>query len=245
MIGTEFMPTTVSLLARFAPALSLAVLLAGAMWLPTRVKDDPLAEQRMAQVRLAVEHVPTRIGAWNADTPKEIPREAQALLRPNAILNKVYVHDSSERPSVHLLLVHCRDTRDMVGHYPPICYPSSGFVPLALDGPDNESIVICGRPARVRVYGFVMRQQNGITNSMQIFSAFILPDGTVTGQIDDIYEQADRLAVSVRGVAQLQVILPADVAREDAVHAVNEVLAGMTDLFHSLGIPDDGERRGT
>ena len=235
----------VTMVSRFAPLVSLALLLAGAIMLPNRVKPDPEAELRMGQVRFAVQNVPARIGAWKADNPKEIPREAQKLLRPNAILNKVYIHDSGERPSVHLLMVHCRDTRDMVGHYPPICYPSSGFVPLALDGPDVETIVICGKPAKVRVYGFVMRQQNGISHSMQIFSAFILPDGTVTGQIDDIYEQADRLAVSVRGVAQLQVILQADVPRADAVEAVNEVLAGLRGLFHSLGIPDDGESRGT
>ena len=56
----------------------------------------------------------------------EVPPEAQELLRPNAIFSRRF-----QRPGeigVHVLVVHCSDARDMIGHYPPICYPSSGWV---------------------------------------------------------------------------------------------------------------------
>jgi len=27
------------------------------------------------------------------------------------------------------MIVHCGDVRDMIGHYPPVCYPANGWKP--------------------------------------------------------------------------------------------------------------------
>src|SRR3954466_15155977 len=54
----------------------------------------------------------------------DLPDGAIALLKPNATLFRQF---KSPRP-FQFLFIQCRDARDMGGHYPPVCYPASGWV---------------------------------------------------------------------------------------------------------------------
>ena len=94
----------------------------------------------------------------------------------------------------------------------------------------------------VRMYRFRQMQGPGRDVRIRIFNAFVLPDGTVTSDIDDINRQSERLAVSARGVAQLQVITSEAVDEEVAADAAGEVLGGMTGLFEALRIRGDDGR---
>src|SRR5215212_3483805 len=58
-------------------------------------------------------------------TDLKIPDGAVALLKPNARICRQYF--TPIRP-FQFLLIQCRDARDMGGHYPPVCYPASGWV---------------------------------------------------------------------------------------------------------------------
>ena len=71
---------------------------------------------------------------------------------------------------------------------------------------------------------------------IRIFNAFILPDGRVTPQIDDIYRQSERLALSVQGVAQIQLITMAGMPADEAAACAEELLAGMGDLLNALQV---------
>jgi hypothetical protein len=76
-------------------------------------------------VKAAVEALPTVSGAWvGMDTP--VPEAAVRMLHPNIILSRRY-QNLSTNESVTLLLVHVRDARDVLGHYPPVCYPGQGW----------------------------------------------------------------------------------------------------------------------
>lgn len=72
-------------------------------------------------------------GTWIAGRDKPVVTAAQRLLKPNVIVVRRYdyhpVGVSSNRSQVDrvdLLLVACKDTRDMLGHYPPVCYAGVG-----------------------------------------------------------------------------------------------------------------------
>ena len=78
-----------------------------------------------ATVKAAVEAVPTVVGSWvGMDTP--VPEAAVRMLHPNIILSRRY-QNLSTNESLTVLLVHVRDARDVLGHYPPVCYPGQGW----------------------------------------------------------------------------------------------------------------------
>ena len=221
-----------------APWLTLAALLSLSAALPNRVALDGQAELRKEQIAQAVASAPFFIGPWiGQDTP--VLREAQELLRPNAILSRTY-----QRPggvNLHLLMVHCSDARDMIGHYPPICYPSSGWVPAPAPASGQDIQIAIGEIyLPMRTYLFRRVQEHGAEEVVRVFSAFILPDGTMTRGIADINRQSERLAVSVRGVAQLQIVSDIDLDQEQAQEGTAELLAGMPELLKALGIDQGG-----
>ncbi len=217
-----------------APWATLALIATMSMALPNRVEFDEASVQRRDQISEAMSSAPFFIGPWiGEDTP--VLREAQELLRPNAILSRSY-----QRPGVmrlHLLLVHCSDARDMIGHYPPICYPSSGWVRVPVADHDGDiEIIVDENALPMRTYLFRRVEDHGVEEVIRIFNAFILPDGSVTRDIDDINRQSERLVVSVRGVAQVQIVSEASVSQEKAVAAAQELLMGMPALLEALGI---------
>ena len=157
------------------------------------------AEDYLARVRDAIEALPYKLGDWiGRDTPPT--PAAIKLLRPNKILSRDYIDQASSR-SVRVLIVHCSDTRDMQGHYPPICYPAHGWTPVSVV---ESSALIDGQTYPTRRYVFE-RVQDGRTRRMSIESLFVMPTGEVSGEIAAL----DRGARSVRyaglGSAQVQV----------------------------------------
>ena len=58
----------------------------------------------------------------------------------------------------------------------------------------------------------------------------------MTPQIDDIYRQSERLALSVQGVAQIQLITMAGMPADEAAACAEELLAGMGDLLNALQV---------
>ncbi len=224
----------------FAPWASLVVLLGLSSALPNRAQFDERAEVRKREIAAAIEAVPHLIGPWTG-VEAPVPPEAQELLRPNAIFSRTYVRPGS--PRMHVLLVHCGDARDMIGHYPPVCYPKSGWQYETHKGAVGyDELHVDGRTLPVSVYRFRRIRDQGAEESIQIFNAFVLPDGTVTPSIDDINRQSERLTVSVQGVAQLQVITADRVERGDALDAAGEILAGMADLLTTLGVGQGEDR---
>lgn len=85
------------------------------------------ARPHLEAVRNAIETVPQRFEGWQSQ-PVEVPADALDLLQPNKILSRRYIRPGTGH-EVTLLIVHCRSARDLAGHYPPVCYPSAGWMP--------------------------------------------------------------------------------------------------------------------
>lgn len=220
-------------LSVFAPWVTILVLVAMATVMPARAEMDAQAVQRQAEIAVTLASVPFIIDGWiGADTP--VPPEAQKLLRPNAMMSRTYAQTG--RPRIHVLVVHCSDARDMIGHYPPICYPSAGWLDMPVVNNAFSEIEVSGQRLPVRQYLYRRVRENGAEDRIRIFNAFVLPDGTVTRDIDDINEQSERLAVSVQGVAQIQLIAGASTDFEEAAKAAGDLLSGMPELLNSLGM---------
>jgi hypothetical protein len=217
-----------------APWITVATLLALSIALPNRAAVGTGVEARKAQIAKAMAEVPLFIGRWVGIDDTNIPQAAQQLLKPTGLLNRRYT--SPGVAWVHVLVVHCNDARDMIGHYPPICYPSTGWLQTPVAANPDHTLTVQGLPFPVREYAFKGYLDGGREDSIRIFNAFILPDGTVTRSIDDMNDQAERLSVAVQGVAQVQVITPARVPFAEARSAAEEILSGMTVLFDALDV---------
>src|SRR4051794_18481280 len=93
-----------------------------------KLRVDPReADGFHARAAAAVAQLSKVIGSgrstWYAGKDVPLPDDAGEMLKPNAYLHRVYANLTTGR-RVEFLLVQCRYTRDMQGHYPPVCYPS-------------------------------------------------------------------------------------------------------------------------
>lgn len=217
-----------------APWLTILALAGLSLALPNRAEIGPLGEARKAEIAAAVAHISETdtIGRWRGQADDELAPEAQELLKPNASLSRRFTCPGG--PWVHLVIVHCGDARDMNGHYPPICYPSNGWMELPAPANPNHVLTVMDHPFPVREYGYSSYLADGREEAIRILNAFILPDGNVTREIDDINRQSERLSVAVQGVAQVQVITSGRVPIADAISAAQEILNGMEGLFDAL-----------
>src|SRR4051794_20771762 len=112
-------------LAIAAPLLSVAMLAGMVAENRTYLKAEQF-EPYHHVVKEAVESIPYGIDTWiGKDEP--VPEAAMALLKQPVIVSRRYVDTSPQdfgQPdrSASLLFVQCKQSSDMVGHYPPNCY---------------------------------------------------------------------------------------------------------------------------
>jgi hypothetical protein len=175
-----------------------------------------------ARAKAAIEQVPwviTGNGGFWTGKDDEVPIAAQKLLRPNHILSRTYVDKQTDAwgPRVaSLLIVQCRDSRDMLGHYPPRCYPSHGMT-MALDTDRDWTIgdlVITGKE-----YHFT-RDLQGQTHRTTVYNFFVVPakapDGgggrapavadAIKRDMDAVRDAAEDYQQRYYGAAQFQVV---------------------------------------
>ena len=227
---------------RTAVGMAFGLLIVGPMVFPNHVRPDPAAMARQEAVAAAVEAAPYQIGRWlGTDIP--VPRAAVELLRPNAILSRRF-RRAEGGYSVSLLVVHCMDVRDMGGHYPPVCYPSAGWLSTEDPASGEATLEVGGRRLPVEMYAF-RRIEGGIRESrIRVYNFFVLPDGGVTADIAKLRGRSERLALSAEGVAQIQIITAIEMPPAEAVVAANELLDGLAGLLAPLGLVPGGEHDG-
>lgn len=217
---------------RFAPLIALALLLLLPDTSPAgRVKNEAIL-LRNAQVARVFRAAPYRIGNWLGEDV-EVPSAAIEILRPNAILSRRFERLDDEM-SVDLIIVHCSNARDMQGHYPPNCYPANGWNPSDREE-QHEWVVSLGEQATaMRVYSFRRIEGWGSERTLRVFNYFLLPNGEITSDFGAMRRFASRLALSVQGVAQVQVVMSGEIPFQDSIEAAEELLSGFSSIMAVL-----------
>ncbi len=196
------MSQRVSILNKPAPLLAALMLAVMLVLSPFSVKAVEGADRYFDGVRDVVSDTPYKIGDW-IGRDQEVAPAAVRLLRPTVILQRTYKHRSTGQ-SVSLLVVHCADTRDMQGHYPPICYPAHGWTNT---GFEEWSIAVAGQSLPARQYTFE-RVRGGSTTQMRVVNFFVLPSSGA--QFFPEISAVDRASRDIRaaglGAAQVQII---------------------------------------
>lgn len=199
-------------------------------------------------VRLATDAAPFRVGRWTGiDVP--LPPAAWSLLRPNALLSRHFTSDTGEQ--VTLILVQCSDARDMSGHYPPVCYPSRGWIVSAPPQPvmlnnstetgDTSPHSINSIPIPATRYEFVRRglsHEQGIS----IYDFFVLPRKGYASTMRQVRAHASDVAGRAFGAAQVQFVFDTSTGRQTEQEAIADLLTGLGPLLAAL-IDDKGSPR--
>lgn len=183
------------------------------------------------QIADLVGQIPVDTGGWEGQEVP-IPQSATDLLRPNALVSRRYVH-ASRGVSGTLLVVQCRDARDMAGHYPPRCYPGNGWLP-----PQErafEDTEIGGRT--YRKYNF-SRETGRSVHEIQVYSLFVLPTGSTTTSMSDVYALSADMENRHLGAAQIQFVVDREMEEDELRWLLEEFAALVEPVVHAIEFPE-------
>jgi len=221
-----------------APA--LAVVLLTGMAVGNSFKPSPGdAEPFHKAVRDAADAMPDHVGKWKA-TSEPADEAAVQLLRPNVLAKRRFTADD-ERVYPTFMVVQTRDARDLVGHYPPICYRSHGWRQMAARPVTWEA---GGKTFPGREYVYAMDRPEGEVRTA-VANFFILPDGRVLADHEEVRQLASDYTRRHFGAAQIWVVVNPDRAGEQRRHEiVVQLLEGHMGVLTALGSATFDDQQG-
>jgi hypothetical protein len=217
-------PTRFEWLAPAAAVMVLAVMVGWKATLP----DASVGAPFRARVSAALRAAPLQAGGWEGvDTA--LPREAVTLLHPGAYLCRRYT-DERTGERAEFIVIHAEDARDMMGHYPPNCYPASGWEMAvsraAHNGVDSRPEWLVGDLGiRGREYEFRRRTLNG-EERLWVRNFFVLPNGMTYPDIGAFGRAAADFQIRPYGAAQVQVIYEREYTPEDRERIFAALIGG-------------------
>lgn len=232
-----------------APVLAAAMLLVITSQRPAPV-DPNKVEPYHASAKAAVEAVPYVVGYWNG-RDQEVATAAQELLRPNAILSRSYVekHPGDSRPRdrvASLLIVQCGDARDMLGHYPPICYRTSGMTPILTE---QREWTVGGMRIGGTEYQFTQREV-GRTVRTTVYNFFVVPDPNagpgqaqhcIKRDMDAVRQASENFQTRAYGAAQFQMVfsgeISSDLSRKERDEVFVTLMQPVIPVIRTLALP--------
>lgn len=206
--------------------LALLAAIGISQWSAPSAQDAQPYHQRVSQV---VQGWPHELGVWSGvDEP--VPAAATELLAPNAVLHRTY-RDHAAGRSATLMIVQCRDARNLAGHFPPICYPAHGWR-LEHQSPRRwrcgEALLIDGMEYIFSYGGVAGSQRMSVANFM------ILPDGRIAPDMAAVRRVAADYKQRHFGAAQVQVLTDARLPDRQRDRMIAELIHEHRGVIHSI-----------
>jgi hypothetical protein len=197
-------------LAPILAVVCLAGVASGKAWVRAPIAEVDAYHALMAK---AAAGIPYSVEDW-VGTDSDVPLAARALLKPNAMVSRRYTRVGAGE-SASLLFVQCRDASDLLGHFPPICYPAHGFV---LVSTEDRDWLVGERAVHGKRYK-LQRKDRGGQDGIVVDNFMILPDGSIARDMDRVTVSAQDVRQRYFGAAQIQVLTDEGMApeRRDAV----------------------------
>ncbi len=177
---------------------------------------------------------PYYVGTW-VGQDEEVTQAAVQLLRPNYILSRRYTNTSGHGPapygSFQILIVQCRDSRDMLGHYPPVCYPAHGQT-LVSETPRDWHIgdlTIKGTE-----YHFSYRSAEQGLLKRVVYNFLIIPGRGIARNMDAVMAAAEDYQERYYGAAQFQLVFSGTLSQEDRDSIMEKVVGERPDIIKAL-----------
>jgi len=181
---------------------------------------------------IAIDAVPYKFGLWMG-RDEQVVREAQRLLRPNRIVQRRYIDVGSvgqaER-TVSLLIVQCKRSGDMVGHYPRNCYRAIGNE-MTEAIPRDWSVGGISLP--IMEYHF-KRVENGQSYWTIVYNFMIVPGRGIVRDMEGVKAAAEDYQQRYYGAAQFQLVFHAPLKQADRDDIFNLFLRELVPTIKTL-----------
>ena len=208
------------------------------------VRANPQNEEQVnayhKQVETIINAIPVDWNGW-VGQKVDLPQSATNLLRPNALVARQYIN-ADRGVSATLMIVQCKDARDMAGHYPPRCYPGNGW----LNDEDTNSPIVEVEGDEMRRYNF-HRVAGKSEREISVYSMFALPTGGTTVSMVDVRRLSADYEYRMYGAAQVQVLIDGSVDEQEhewILHEMHTLVAPAIEGVQATGI-DAGKRDGS
>ena len=168
------------------------------------------------------------IGEWvGADMP--VPPAAVTLLKPNVIISKKFTNFRTGT-QIQFLLVQCRDARDLIGHYPPVCYVANGW---KLQTSEPQDWLIGGRTFHGTRYGFSPGTSDQ-TSPLVISNFMMIPGFDTCRDMQGVDAAGKDHRRRHLGAAQLQVVTSARAPMSEHEAILEMLVAAHQDLIEAV-----------
>jgi hypothetical protein len=216
-----------------SPLISLGLLGAILTEQRTHIKPEDV-EPYHARAREAVDNLPWHLsvpGAFWVGQDVPVQEAAITLLRPNVILNRRYIDTVDRRRSASLLIVQCRDSRDMLGHYPPVCYPAHG---QTLENQATiRQFMVDGMEVPATEYMFVTTVNEHPVRTT-VFNFLIVPGQGIVPDMNGVRRAAGDYQQRYFGAAQLQVLVSGEIPAEERDRVFTEIVTATAPVIRTL-----------
>ena len=187
--------------SRVVPMLATSVVLLALLGDRTFLrKEPPQAKAYHQAVSAAAEQLPKTFGPW-LGVDIEVPVAAVKMLHPNVIISRRYQNITTSQ-GVTVLLVHVKDARDLLGHYPPVCYAGQGW---KIQSTEAVRWSMGDKPLDGTEYRFERGDIQGGTHIV-VDNFFVMRGGVICRSMDDVELAAQDRQRKFFGAAQVQFV---------------------------------------
>ena len=200
-----------------------------------RVFFEPSARQvedSQARVRAAADAMPNWIGPWLGEKVEQ-PAAALRILHPNVMISRRFFNsDTGEQFS--LLLVEVGDSRDILGHYPPVCYPSIGWT---LQSSKAQNWQGGGFSVRGTEYSFSRNHLEDQASIIVDNFLFLAEDSTYR-DMDEMQRAAENRLHWGMGAGQVQFIFNPEIPEQRRREIVQTFLGSLAPILNAMSSGD-------
>jgi len=223
------MPREPARLSRRLPRLATTLLLI-ALFLETALRPAaadaaPFHERIAIAARLA----PLRFGDWSG-REVALERAAVELLHANVALSRIFEQRVTGR-AAGFTLVQTGDARDLVGRYPPVCYPANGW---SQESAEDAELLLEDLSIAYRRYAFSRGGATGPPDRVDVLHFMLIPGGRSEREMQAVQSAAADYTRRFYGAAQVLLVLPAEVPRDEQERIADEILRSHALLIREI-----------
>lgn len=193
------------------------------------------AEEYHARVLASTNLLPWSVGDW-LGSREEVDDGAANLLRPNALVSRSFSNSAGQ--GAKLLLVQCRDARDLIGHYPPVCYDAHGFVMVKRE---QRDWTVDGDNLHGTMYEFSRTDRQNRVTSINVYDVMVLPNNTTAPDMAGVDRVARHRAQRYYGAAQIQILTDSSLPSATREEVIGLLLKGAKPVIKEIlaGVPNE------
>ena len=151
------------------------------------------------------------------------------MLKPNVIVSRRY-QDTRTSRQVSVLLVQCSDARDILGHYPPVCYVAQGWTLGSSQAADwqVDDLRIAGT-----AYMFTATRR-ALPAAQHVYNFILLSDGRVCRGMNEVDDVARDARKKFFGASQVQVIFDDTISQRERDEIFTSVVRAYRPLLDTI-----------